>query len=213
MTTPARSTTAARVAATVVGLALLLLPVWPAFAGPVSDQFRADLMRVLKTAEEFEGKPEAARRAALRSAAEPVFDWREMAARSLAVHWQARTEAEREEFVRLFTDLVERAYISKVERYRGEPVNVVGEKVEGDLAVVQTRFITTKGQEVPMDYRLISKDRWRVYDVVIEGVSLVGNYRTQFDRVIRSSSYAKLVERLKNPTPTSPAPAPARPSS
>jgi phospholipid transport system substrate-binding protein len=199
----------------VVGLGFLLLPAWPALAGPVSDQFRADLTRVLKTVEEFEGKPEAARRAAIRSAAELVFDWREMASRALAVHWQARTEEERAEFVRLFTDLVERAYISKVERYSGESVNLVGEKVEGGLAVVQTRFITTKGQEVPMDYRLISKDRWRVYDVVIEGVSLVGNYRTQFDRVIRSSSYAKLVERLKNPTPSSPAPAPApgRPSS
>jgi phospholipid transport system substrate-binding protein len=131
--------------------------------------------------------------------AEPVFDWREMAARSLAMHWQARSEAERVEFVRLFTDLIERAYITKVERYSGEPVKFLGEKVDGTLAVVQTRFITSKGQEVPMDYRLISRDgRWRVYDVVVEGVSLIGNYRTQFDRVIRTSSYPELVKRLKD---------------
>jgi phospholipid transport system substrate-binding protein len=168
-------------------------------AGPVTDQFKNDLTQVLKVIEESEGKPPESRRAAIRAAAEPVFDWREMAARALARHWQARSEAERAEFVRLFTDLIERAYITRVERYSGEPVKFVGEKVEGDLAVVQTRFIATKGQEVPMDYRLINRDgRWRVYDVVVEGVSLVGNYRTQFDRVIRTSSYPELVKRLKD---------------
>jgi phospholipid transport system substrate-binding protein len=205
---------AASVSVIVLGVTLALLPVWPALAGPVSDQFKADLMRVLKTVEESEGKPEAARRAAIRAVAEPVFDWREMSARALALHWQVRTEEERTEFVHLFTYLIERAYISKVERYSGEPVNLVGERIEGSLAVVQTRFITPKGQEVPMDYRLLSKDgRWRVYDVIIEGVSLIANYRTQFDRVIRTSSYAALVERLKNPTPSAPAPTAPRPSS
>jgi phospholipid transport system substrate-binding protein len=165
----------------------------------VSDQFKGDLTRVLKVVEDSEGKSVEARRAAIRAAAEPVFDWREMAARSLARHWQGRSEAERTEFVRLFTDLIERAYVTKVERYSGEAVKFVGEKVEGTLAVVQTRFVTAKGQEVPMDYRLTQRDgRWRVYDVVIEGVSLVGNYRTQFDRVIRTSSYPELVKRLKD---------------
>ena len=181
-------------------------------AGPVSDQFRSDLSRVLKVVEDSEGKSVEARRAALRAAADPVFDWREMAARALASHWQARSEAERAEFVGLFTDLIERAYVTKVERYSGEPVRFVGERAEGNLAVVQTRLITSKGQEVPMDYRLISRgDRWRVYDVIIEGVSLVGNYRTQFDRVIRSSSYPHLVERLKNPGASAPPPAGSRP--
>ena len=205
-----------RAAATVAGLALAVLATAPAAAGPVGDQFRADLTRVLKAVEDTEGRSESARRAAIRAAAEPVFDWREMSARALATHWGARSESEREEFVRLFTDLVERAYITKVERYNGEPVKFVGEKVEGNLAVVQTRFQPTKGPEVPMDYRLISKDggRWLVYDVVIEGVSLIGNYRTQFDRVIRQSSYAALVDRLKNPVPSAPAssPPPRRPS-
>ncbi len=181
-------------------------------AGPVSDQFKGDLTRVLKVVEDSEGKPADTRRAAIRAAAELVFDWREMAARSLATHWNARSEEERAEFVRLFSDLIERAYVTKVERYSGEAVRFVGERTEGNLALVQTRFVTTKGQEVPMDYRLISRgDRWRVYDVIIEGVSLVGNYRTQFDRVIRSSSYPQLVERLKSPNPNVPAPDGPRP--
>jgi phospholipid transport system substrate-binding protein len=189
---------------TVVGRSLALtlaLLLWggAAQASPAGDQFRGDLTRVLKVIEETEGKTPELRRTAIRSAADPVFDWREMAARALATHWQARSEPERVEFVQLFTDLIERAYISKVERYAGEPLKFVGERAEGSLAVVQTRLIVGKGQEIPMDYRLIEKDgRWRVYDVVIEGVSLVANYRTQFDRVIRSSSYADLVRRLKD---------------
>lgn len=202
-----RAATMLRTAVGAVALALATFPAAPTLAGPVADQFKSDLTRVLKVIEESEGKPEAARRAAIRGAAEPMFDWREMAARALGTHWQARSEAERAEFVGLFTDLIERAYISKVERYSGEPVKVVGEKVDGNLAVVPTRFVTPKGQEVPMDYRLTVKDgKWRVYDVVIEGVSLISNYRTQFDRVIRTSSYAGLVERLKSPTPSTPNP-------
>jgi phospholipid transport system substrate-binding protein len=178
---------------------VLLLGAAGAQASPAGDQFKTDLDRVLKVIGETEGQAPEARRAALRSAAEPVFDWREMASRTLATHWQARSEAERAEFTRLFTDLIERAYIAKVERYTGEPVKFVGERVEGSLAMVQTRLVAAKGPEIPMDYRLIEKDgRWRVYDVVIEGVSLVANYRTQFDRVIRSSSYAELIKRLKD---------------
>jgi phospholipid transport system substrate-binding protein len=183
-------------------LALMLIPLfWAAAAqaSPAGDQFKADLNRVLKVLDETGGQAVEARRAAIRTVADPIFDWREMAARALAVHWQARTEAERTEFTRLFSDLIERAYVMKVERYSGEAVKFVGDRAEGALAVVQTRLVPPKGPETPIDYRLIEKDgRWRVYDVVIEGVSMVANYRTQFDRVIRTSSYAELVKRLKD---------------
>lgn len=183
-------------------LALVLISLfWAAGAqaSPAGEQFRADLNRVLKVLDETEGQPVEVRRAAVRTAAEPVFDWREMASRALAIHWQARTEVERAEFTRLFSDLIERAYVTKVERYTGEAVKFVGDRAEGSLAVVQTRLVPSKGPEVPIDYRLIEKDgRWRVYDVVIEGVSMVANYRTQFDRVIRGSSYAELIKRLKD---------------
>lgn len=183
-------------------LALVLISLfWAAGAqaSPAGEQFRADLNRVLKVLDETEGQPMEVRRAAVRTVAEPVFDWREMASRALAIHWQARTEVERAEFTRLFSDLIERAYVTKVERYTGEAVKFVGDRAEGSLAVVQTRLVPSKGPEVPIDYRLIEKDgRWRVYDVVIEGVSMVANYRTQFDRVIRGSSYAELIKRLKD---------------
>lgn len=174
-------------------------------AGAVTDQLKGDLTRVFRVIEETGGTEDAraidveARRSAIRSAAEPVFDWREMASRSLVLHWQARSEAERAEFVQLFGDLIQRSYISQIERYNGAPIRFVGEQVEGDLGVVSTRFVTKQSQEIPVDYRLLSRDgRWRVYDVVVEGVSLVGNYRSQFDRVIRASSYRDLVKRLKD---------------
>lgn len=168
-------------------------------AGPLTDEFKADLERVLRVIEESKIGVEAPRRfEAIRSAAEPVFDWREMAGRALGVHWPPRSEAERTDFVDLFRGLIQRSYITQLDRYNGEPVRFTGEKVEGDFGVVNTRLITRQGQEVPLDYRLVNREgRWRVYDVLVEGVSLVGNFRTQFDKVIRASGYDELVKRLK----------------
>jgi phospholipid transport system substrate-binding protein len=169
-------------------------------AGPLTDQFKGDLERVLSAIEETgkNGMDASRRHDAIRSVAEPMFDWREMASRSLGVHWQARSEAERTEFVDLFRDLIQRSYITQVERYTGEPVRFTGEKVDGNLGLVNTRVVTRQSKEVPIDYRLLNRDgRWRVYDVLVEGVSLIGNFRTQFDKVIRTSGYAELVQRLK----------------
>jgi phospholipid transport system substrate-binding protein len=176
-------------------------------AGPATDQLKVDLARVLRVIEETAGVPRdggpaidvETRRSAIRSAAEAGFDWREMASRSLARHWQPRSEAERAEFVQLFGDLIRSSYIIQLEHYSGELIRFVGERVEGDLGVVSTRFVTKQNQEIPMDYHLLSRDgRWRVYDVILEGVSLVGSYRSQFDKVIRTSSYPALVKRLKD---------------
>ena len=139
------------------------------------------------------------RREAIRRVAAPVFDWREMTSRTLGQHWQARSEAERTEFVQIFSDLVNRAYITQLERYSGEAIRYISERIEGDLGGVSTRFVTKQGREIPVDYRVISRDgRWRIYDVVVQGVSLVSNYRSQFDKVIRSSSYPELVKRIRD---------------
>ena len=186
-------------------LAAALLTVWlaaapPGEAGPLTDQFKGDLERELSVIAETgkNGLDAPQRREAIRLVAEPVFDWREMASRALGVHWPARSEAERTEFVELFRDLIQSSYISQVERYSGEPVRFTGEKVEGNLGLVNTRIVTRRGQEVPIDYRLVNRDgRWRVYDVLAEGVSLIGNFRTQFDKVIRTSGYGELIQRLK----------------
>jgi phospholipid transport system substrate-binding protein len=172
-----------------------------AWAGAPTDQLRGRIDRVLKLLEgelKQEGRSEE-RRVAIRKIADETFDFREISQRSLARHWQSRTPAERDEFVPLFTDVLERSYIGLIEQYSGsEKVQYVGETLDGDQAVVRTRIVTKAGTEIPVDYRLHRVgEQWLVYDVAIEGISLVSNYRAQFDRIIRSSSYRQLAEKLK----------------
>ena len=101
--------------------------------------------------------------------------------------------------MKLFGDLLERSYISKIELYGGEKIQYVSDKVEGDLATVQSKLVTKTGTDVPIEYRMLKKgDRWLVYDVIIEGVSLVSNYRTQFNKIIQTSSFAELVKKMKS---------------
>jgi len=190
----------------VVALAawVVALAVWasPASAGEPTDQLRPEIDRVIKTLEDPALKGEAkaaARRDALRSITDAVFDWEEMSRRALGTHWQARSEAERKEFVGLFRDLIEYSYASKIESYSGERVSFAGDVVEGDHATVRTKLTTKQGKDVPVDYRMTRRDsRWRIYDVSVEGVSLVANYRTQFNQIIRTSSYEELIRKLKS---------------
>jgi len=138
------------------------------------------------------------RRAAIRKEAEALFDFTETGKRALGRHWQTLNDNEQREFVSLFTDLLERAYIIRIEQYSGERIVYVGDSTEGESATVKTRFVTKQGTEIPIDYRLLRRgDRWLVYDVFIEGVSLVANYRTQFDRIMRTGSYQELARRMR----------------
>ena len=175
-----------------------------ALAGPPSDQLKAGIDKVVQVLGDpsLKGTAKAReRRDTLREITGPLFDWSEMASRALGRHWQPRTEAERQEFVRLFHDLLERSYLSTIERYNGERVTYGTESVEGDQATIRTQVLNKDGQQLPVDYRMVRRgDRWLVYDVLIEGVSLVANYRAQFDQIIRTGSYEKLVEKLKSPS-------------
>jgi phospholipid transport system substrate-binding protein len=188
-----------------ISLILLAGLVWPPTeplaAGSPTEQLRARIEEVVKVLEEPQRKSEAKareRQATVRGIAEEIFDFAETAKRSLGRHWQARSPAEREEFVRLFADLLERAYLSKIELYNGENIVYLGESIEGDVATVRTKILTRQGVEIPVDYRMLRKgDRWLVYDVIIEGVSLVANYRTQFNKIIQTSSYQELVKKMR----------------
>jgi phospholipid transport system substrate-binding protein len=172
-----------------------------ATAGAPTEQLRSQVDKVLKLLDDSALKaPDKAkeRRTAVRKVADDIFDFAETAKRSLGRHWAARTPEEREEFVKLFGDLLERSYISKIELYGGEKIQYVGDKIEGDTAVVQSKLLTKTGSEVPIEYRMLRKgERWLVYDVVIEGVSLVANYRTQFNKIIQTSSFQDLVKKMK----------------
>jgi phospholipid transport system substrate-binding protein len=126
------------------------------------------------------------------------FDWREMSRRSLGPHWAKLNEEERRNFVNLFSQLLERTYLDRVENYSGEKVTYTGEKMEGDYATVETKVLTSKNVDAPVVYRVRKEGgSWLVYDISIEGVSLVYNYRTQFNSILSKSSYAELVAKLK----------------
>lgn len=180
---------------------LAVLAPGAARAGEPTDQLKIQLERVLKTVQDPEVKKEgrAAERRAVRKIAEEIFDFDDTAKRTLARHWAQRSPAEREEFVRLFSDVFEHAYLSKVELYQGERVTYLGDTVEAGVATVRTRFLTKQGSQLNVDYRMqrAASGRWLVYDVLIEGVSLVDNYRNQFNSVIQRSSYQELVRKLK----------------
>ena len=190
------------VLALVLALAVTLLTDRWAVAGVPTDQLKAQIDRVIKALEDPELKKEGRakdRRAAVRKNANDIFDFSETARRSLGRHWQGRTPAERDEFVQLFSDLLERSYISKIETYGGEKILYNSDSVEGDQAKVQTKLVAKGGSEIPIEYRMHKAgDRWLVYDVVIEGVSLVANYRTQFNKIIQTSSFKELMNKMKN---------------
>jgi phospholipid transport system substrate-binding protein len=142
---------------------------------------------------------EGRRRSDIRQLADGLFDFKEMGRLTLASHWKERTPPEQQEFVRLFTALLERSYLSSIENYAGERITFLNESVDGPYAQVRSRITTDRRVEISIDYRLLDTGtRWVVYDVVLDGVSLVSNYRSQFNSIIRTSSFAGLVAKLQN---------------
>lgn len=185
-----------------VGLGLLIAPSLTATAGEPTETLRTVMDRVfgvlgdpaLRGADNVQ-----ARRTRVFSVAEQVFDFGETARLSLGRHWEARSEAERQEFVRLFMRLIEISYIANIELYDGETILYTDETIEGDRATVRTRIVTKQGGETSAAFLMRRKpgDHWRIYDVNVEGVSITANYRAQFNRVISSASYEELVRRLR----------------
>ena len=133
------------------------------------------------------------------------FDFNEMAKRSLGTEWKKRSPEEKKEFVQLFTSLLENAYLDKIESYNGEKVQYLNERQEKDFSEVNTKVFGNRGEEFSLDYRLhnINGD-WKVFDVVIENISLVNNYRAQFRRVLARSSFGELVQTMKQKTLSAP---------
>ena len=128
------------------------------------------------------------------------FDYAEMSKRALGARWTPLTAAERAEFVELFKSFLSDRYAEKIEGYSGEQVLYLSERIEGNYAEVRTE-LRSKKVEIPMDYRLFLKeDGWHAYDIVVDGVSLVKNYRSQFEKIIRTDSYPELVRRLRDRT-------------
>ncbi len=167
-------------------------------AGEPAEQLSAQVHEALGVLNDA-SLDQAARRQALRRIAEDILDVEEISRRSLGRHWDERTPAERAEFTQIFARLLERAYIAKIQTYTGERVAVLGDTIEGERATVKTRIVTKQATEIPIEYRMLRRgDRWRAYDIVIDGISLVANYRVQFDKVIKRTSYQQLVRQVRD---------------
>lgn len=128
----------------------------------------------------------------------PIFNFEEMSKRALGQHWSKRSPEEKKEFVELFTNILKDAYIGKTDTYSGEKIVLLGEKQDSKYANVQTKLITNKGTDTSVDYHMLNNQgKWKIYDVIIEGVSLVNNYRNQFNNILIKSSYEDLILRIK----------------
>ncbi len=173
-----------------------------AWAGQVTEQIKQKVDKTLKILGDPALKApgmETKRRQMLRAIADEIFNWEEMAKRSLGIHWKARTPEEKKEFVKLFSDLLDRTYMGKIEKYSGEKIAYANETIDGKYALLESKIFTKNDTEVAVNYWLINKDgTWWVYDVSVEGVSLIKNYRTQFNEILARSSYPELVKKIKS---------------
>lgn len=128
----------------------------------------------------------------------PIFNFEEMSKRTLGQYWKKRFPEEKKEFVELFTVILKDSYIGKTDTYSGEKIVYITEKQDKNYSTVQTKFITKNNTEILIDYRLINNQgKWKIYDVIIEGVSLINNYRSQFNTILLKSSYGELIQKIK----------------
>lgn len=180
-------------------MVIVAIPV-PSIAGDPSSAMKGTIDEVLRIVRDKELKQPAkakTRRQLLETVVAARFDYTEMSRRALGAPWNQLTDQQKQEFVDLFRMLLTNSYADKIETYSGEDVQYLNERTEKEYAEVRTKVLSGK-TEIPLDYRLIHKaDEWRVYDVVVDNVSLVNNYRGQFAKILRASSYTDLVDQLR----------------
>jgi len=180
----------------------IFLQTVPVFAGTPTDQVKSNIDELIKILDDKAYRESHSReelREKLRGIAHDKFDWDEIAKRSLGLYWKKRSQDEKKEFTALLTKLLMNNYINKIlDNYAGEKVQYDQEIIDGKRALVKTRIINNAEKEISVAYRLIKKEEdWIGYDVIIEGVSLIKNYRVQFYTIIRQSSYNDLIKKIK----------------
>lgn len=170
----------------------------PAEAGPVAERLKLDIDRVLRVVHNPGLRNDVQeRRLAVHRISADMFDFDEMARRTLGRYWTERTASEREDFIHRLGLLVA-SHLVALEARGGDTIEFVGESIQGDKATVETRVVPSHGRALALDYRLLRRDgeRWLIYDMIVNNASLVGNYGSQFRRIIHMASYEKLVEKL-----------------
>ena len=181
-------------------MSMVALSVVPGYAGPPTEAMKTTIDEVLRIVRDQDLKRKDKvdeRRHLLEKVVEARFDYAEMSRRALGAPWNQLTDQQKQEFVDLFRTLLTNSYADKIETYSGEGVQYLNERTEKEYAEVRTKVLSGK-TEIPLDYRLINKaEDWRVYDVVVDNISLVNNYRGQFTKILRASSYSDLVDQLR----------------
>src|SRR5215813_4154825 len=181
--------------------AFLLVYPFDVFAENPTAQIKATVDQVIQilTNPQLQGKgKKQQRRKKLREAIFVRFDFQQMAQRTLGAHWQRRTPEEQAEFIMVFSDLLEQTYVDKIESYNNEKFIYTNERIDGRYAEVGSKMRNAKGEEFTINYKLhqVGED-WRVYDLVVENVSLVNNYRSQFNRILTNLTYDELISKIK----------------
>lgn len=183
-------------------LALVIAVPASVFAGVPTEQVRqtADRVQALLQDSRLKGADkQKERRAKLREILITRFDFAEMAKRSLGSHWQRVNGDDQQRFVKLFTELLERSYMGQIESYDGEKILYGKENVDQNQAEVETKLVSKKGEQIAVNYKLQNGGGdWKVYDVVIENISLVNNFRSQFNRILANASFAELLQKLES---------------
>lgn len=170
-------------------------------AGEPSDQIRQTTEKILAIVQDPAMKgadKDVERQKRMKQVVDERFDWAVMARSAIGKHWRDLTEPQRVEFTSLFGEMIEQNYMSRVESYSGEKIQYKGDKVDGAFGVADVVIVTLKGTDIPVSYRVQKKDSgWLVYDVNIEGVSLVNNYRSQIGSILNNSTYEKMIEKIR----------------
>lgn len=181
-------------------LALVALMATGAFAGEPQDRLKNGIDKVIAVlSDKALSAPakKAERQNRLRAVADGFFDWKELSRRAAAEHWAKFSPKQQDDFVAAFSELLQKTYIRKLEKYNNEKVNYLKEQVEGNQAFINTEVVM-KDKKIPINYMMIKRDQWLVYDVSVEGVSLVKNYRTQFAKVLTRETPDALLGRIKD---------------
>jgi len=186
----------------ILGLGTILIgtgktTLWAATPGEQVKATIDQVMEVLRDPKLQGGGKKAERREKLRQVVLPRFDFAEMAKRALGNNWN-RYPDKQGEFVTSFTQLLEETYADQIELANGDKILYRNERTEKDYAEVDTKVISSKGEETPMTYKLhpVNSD-WKVFDIVVENISIVNNYRAQFNRVLSNASLDELIKRMK----------------
>ena len=187
-----------------VMIVALLLGAMPARAGTTpTEEVQETIGRIVGVLQDpmvADGAAVAKRKAVFREVLAARFDFKEMAKRSLGNHWQS-VAARQQEFVSVFTNFIERVYVGKIDSLKDTKIAFVRERIEGGVAQVDTKIVPAKGDDFPMNYRLhLVGGKWKIYDVIVENISLVGNYRSQFDRILASATFDELLKKLQEKT-------------